>query len=626
MPGLPLKIVTLVAICLLGLAWAWMGSSEIKAISRSNILMFLAIFSIALAINFKSFILSIPWRGDEDFHISFTKWIASQMESHLNYFIPFILFLILISLSKIFSSSNIFTAIRTKYLTRLNKPYLPSFIFLSVSLAFALFTFSIIYISKNIHIDLYQVLRYPIIIKYLTGLMVFLFNIFPLQILTSHLGNEFPYRIIPLISASLIAFSAHQSLSKTSFSKSNFYIPALAIIFLLTIPLIRYYSTIFYLEMPAVLCISLIALSKQNFLKNSFEDLKNSYAWYGLILLGLIKETVLPFLFALIFCRLIFQFALLLKDKSKFTNFIRDEFKFIFISCLPLFLYLFFRFRFGNSRGYSPHLNYLTDFHLLSIQMQSLWDSFGILLILIIPGSILAWKKRPREIVLFFFFAILLEFLFHFLDEAEYTGYSRFNLFLFPSFLFLAWEATLWLTQRSPQWTKIVFCLAIALNFSMSPIHFDGTRKPSWGVYGSDIGEYDFPFRHAFSVIKTEYPDEKICLSGLNYPYFLNFYFSDKNNVEQISFQSVSIKEIQGDPMKYLDSAIVLSQAQGCHQLIYAFYTNDSESYLKAISQKPFLKNPQSHLFKNQNYSLGLFNLFPKLNHHVQSSKPSSNL
>ncbi len=613
LPGVYLKFLCLLMICLIGIAWAWIGSSEMNLLSRSNVFMLILISSIALAVNIKSLTLPIPWRGDEDYHFLFAKWISSQMKLHLNYFLPFILFLIFISLPKIFlfyKNSRDFTL---NYFSRINALYL--------ILVFSCFTFSIAYISKNIHIDLYHVIRYPILIKYLTGLFVFLFHIFPFQLLTSHLGNEFPFRIIPLISSSIIAYLAFQSLPKSFFPLS-----ILAAIFVLTIPLIRYYSSIFYLEIPAVLCIVLIAFSLQDFLQNTVEELKKSKAWYGLIFLGFIKETVLPFLFALVFCRIIYQFILFLKGKTNVKDFIQNELKFIFISCLPLFLYLFFRFRFGNTRAYSPHLNYLTDFNLLFLQLKSLWDSFGFLLVLIIPGSIIAWKKNQKEKILFFSFAILLEFLFHFLDNSDYTGYSRFNLFLFPSFFILGWELIIWISQKSPRWIGIIFCFAIGLNFSMSPINFDGTRKPFWGVYSSDIGEYDFPFREAFSLINNEYPEDKICLSGLNFPYFLDFYFSDKNKPEQIAFDSASIAELKSNPMKYLNSALDLSQIKKCDQLLYTYYTPDSSQYLKAISEKPFLNNPQSHFFKNQIYSLALFKLFPKLNHHVQSSKPSSNL
>jgi hypothetical protein len=60
----------------------------------------------------------------------------------------------------------------------------------------------------------------------------------------------------------------------------------------------------------------------------------------------------------------------------------------------------------------------------------------------------------------------------------------------------------------------------------MSPINWDGTKKPLWGVYMADTAEHYYPYREALEWLKTNHEDDRILFSGMYYPYIsFAFYF-----------------------------------------------------------------------------------------------------
>lgn len=63
-----------------------------------------------------------------------------------------------------------------------------------------------------------------------------------------------------------------------------------------TIPTIFYYSSITYLEMPAVMLMTIVCLRIEPLARNDTSAIKQDVGWYALILLGFIKETTLPFI------------------------------------------------------------------------------------------------------------------------------------------------------------------------------------------------------------------------------------------------------------------------------------------------------------------------------------------
>jgi hypothetical protein len=118
-----------------------------------------------------------------------------------------------------------------------------------------------------------------------------------------------------------------------------------------TIPELFYYSSLLYLEMPAVALMFLVCLQADQLLSLGFADLKKSPSWYALILIAFIKETTLPVLLGFVAYRVIVQLSLS-AFRSSWKRLLRNELFMAVGTLLPLFLYLFFRIYFGNPRTF----------------------------------------------------------------------------------------------------------------------------------------------------------------------------------------------------------------------------------------------------------------------------------
>ncbi len=68
-------------------------------------------------------------------------------------------------------------------------------------------------------------------------------------------------------------------------------------------------------------------------------------------------------------------------------------------------------------------------------------------------------------------------------------------------------------------------CIILVGNLFISPINLDGTKKARWGSYLIDIADQYYPYEDALTWIKENYPNRRILLTGLYYPYRLSFYF-----------------------------------------------------------------------------------------------------
>jgi hypothetical protein len=60
----------------------------------------------------------------------------------------------------------------------------------------------------------------------------------------------------------------------------------------------------------------------------------------------------------------------------------------------------------------------------------------------------------------------------------------------------------------------------------MSPINWDGTKKPLWGVYRADTAEHYYPYRETLEWLKANHEEDRILFTGMYYPYIsFAFYF-----------------------------------------------------------------------------------------------------
>lgn len=529
------------AITAAGLFWAAASSGSVSLRWKTALPWFLGFLAAALALNHQSLSSSIPWRGDEDHHIVFAWDLARLLEARPAYLLLPALPILL-----------------TALLARGNPGKARLFV---GALALALLA-PLLALTADIDASpedvWYHILRYPILLKYLTAVPAYLGTLLP-----ADLPREWAYRLLPLASAAGLATLAALELRRHAFG-----LRLAAGIALLTLPLVRYYSSIFYLEMPAVFCMTWAALRADRLLRADPARLVSMPAWYALLLVGFMKETTLPFLVAFCACRLAARAALLRKNGPPAFRTLLSEVGVLYAVCLPLFLYLLFRSHFGDPRPVGFALSHLRNPELAWRLLQSLFTSFAVLLPFALAGLYYAIRSSPSHLLppAFLLLAAALNAALHYLDDPAYIGYSRFNLFLLPSLAALALFATRRTAHRHPSLAASLLVLVLATNALLSPILPDGSKKPLWSIYGADTGEHYYPYRDALQTLMEKHMGEDVLLTGHHYGYLARFY---TGRLEWPAQRLVSAEP--GDETARIDSALSAAAQSGRRAVLYHF-------------------------------------------------------
>lgn len=494
-----------------GFLWAWWGTGTWRARAGRDILWFPVLLGAMALMEGRALAASVPWRGDEDHHMLFTGHIAALIASHPAFLaVPILIGLAGLALSGRFAATAAMAS------------------GLGLVAAFS---------GYHTHLDEYFVLRYPIFLKYLTAVPVYLYSTLP-----GSPPPEIPYRILPLLASAATVWYAFLRLSHLPR-----WMRLLAALFLASLPLVRYYSTIFYLEMPAVLCMTVVLFNADTLLRSSLSTLIRSTGWYALLMLGFIKETTLPFLAAFLVCRLAFRWhefrksrasprnaASTLQELPSHRGAVFEEGRVVFCVFLPLAGYLFYRILLGDARPHPLIWGNLADPVLLGRLVRSFTDSFALLLPLAAAGIAIMARRGEWPALVLNLLVLSFVTVFHALDYPQYVGYGRFNLFLLPSLLRLAWSAVAAVAPRSMPFAAATLAMGVAVNVGISPIHSDGSKKCFWGVYGEDAGEHYYPYRQAFRWIEAHDPGTRIRMTGHDYLYYTRLYQDRGLKVEQI--------------------------------------------------------------------------------------------
>ena len=491
-----IKFLVLGITILLGVAWCLLSAGEL--VLKINIKPSLSGFILLMAIitvNLPSLITSIPWRGDEDHHINKALHLMERIP--LKIFVILIvvwLFILLLSLLR------------------------PRLALISGSL------FLLLLIITYINNEPIASLRYPFISYWFISIPPLIFSI-PFDPY-----HEFLFRIMPLISVILLSLYFLHNLPNKN--KAISLIWALSISFM---PIIFYYASILYLELPAVLLMTIVCFNIDKLVQSDFLTLKKHFAWYALLLIGFIKETLLPFIICFLFVRLIYRLWIVyFKDRScqeKNINFgknflilIKSELIVVFSALIPCVFYLELRNLFSVSRRYSPNFQNLLDFELYGIYVRSFIEQFGLFIVFFLIGCFILYKRKKHISLIFLSSLVCFFIVFFMLDEKIYEGYSRFNL----AFLAPITTASYYFIKESHRYWKISLAfsvITIVTSFSLSPINIDGSKQPYWGNYLTDTSEHYYPTREALTWIKTTYPEDNLLVAGLYYPYYFDFYF-----------------------------------------------------------------------------------------------------
>ena len=452
-----------------------------------------------IVLNLKALTVDIPWRGDEDIHIARTVALASIIPNTLA-----ILFVI-----------GLITMVTLAWWKKSKWAIFLVIFFAACAIAY--------HLAKNplAGINSYALLRYPFI-------NYWFFAIVPMaaRALKINPYQEVFFRIVPFLSTFFLVWIFQNSLSG-----SKAYVNLLWGLAAATIPLVYYYSSILYIELPAICLMLIVCLNIKSLLKDDYRAIRQNPAWYALILIGFVKETTIPFLVCFIGWRLIVQVVQGRITPNAIRSSLRslgEELLIALAVLLPIIFYLFLRGTLSQqSREFSFNIVDLTKPIVFSTIIRSFYDQFGLLPEMLFVGSciyLLFWKKEYSQTG-FYLSLISLYPLFFAVDTLIYTGYSRFNLFVLP--VVLAGVAILpgQLVKYKKIISTITACAILVINVWVSPVNLDGTKKPLWGNYLTDTSEHYYPYREALEWLKSAHGNEPMMFAGMYYPYRFDFYF-----------------------------------------------------------------------------------------------------
>lgn len=509
-PWMAILIVTLISI--MGGAWAYFSSTQLRLEVRPGGMLLFAIFLLLLfGLNYRTLFSAVGWRGDEDFHIG-----------------------------------------RSIALSNLINPY-----WLAVGVCLGLlFLFlcwkaprwAILFFLTNVLILVEVYLSYPVFKNFLKSPLFFLRYPFIsywvgaalLQIVGSFsdIHHEIYFRLIPFLAATLLVTQASHKYLRTQ--------PLIAVMAgaaFASIPLLYYYESIYYLEMPALFLMLVACLNLDELLLAPLDQLRQNPAWYALILIGFIKETTLPFLAVILLLRLVVTLWRAWQQHSGRLaqggspqrtpwQIAGQELLIAFSVLVPSILYLGLHTISPGKRGFGLQLANIWQ----PVTYQALGNAFrqqyGPLLLLFLVGSLLLVRNKKAFLAMALWALFLLYPIFHSLDDPRFIGYSRFNLFSLAPILagstvvldHLLEQGGRLLRQRKLI-TGLLLAAIILVNLWMSPINADGTKQPMWGNYVYDTSEHYYPYPEVLSWLKTRNMKGTILFAGRKYPYRFAFYF-----------------------------------------------------------------------------------------------------
>lgn len=503
-----IKVLLLIMTLCLGVIWSNYSADSLQIqINTKNKLVFGFFLLVIIILNFRPLTSVIPWRGDEDFHISNVLFLLSQINI-LWIIVVFVLF---------------FTVLHSAWY----KPKLGP-----ITLGLTTIIIILLYTYNNPFDGIWWILRYPL-------LNYWIFMLFPKFVgpLFSPYHEIF-YRIVPLFCMVAVAWTYQREIPlKSNLSKLLWGLS------ISTMPIVYYYSSILYIEPMAVILMFVVCIQAKDLLYVDYSEIKKNPAWYALIFLGFIKETVIPFLLCYLVCRLIIQYNKRKSEKSlkqkdsesliqkKYTfNYFMGEIKISFSVLIPYLFYLILRSTLSVNRIFTPGIQGLINISVYRAIVQSFFEQFGLLAILFCVGCILLYIRREYA-TLFFLLIIIISFqLFYVTDQKGiYAGYSRFNLFILPSILAGTLISVKYFIKYKKAIEIIIPSIIICINLWITPINLDGTKKPLWGNYLIDTSEHYYPYRIALSWVHDNYDNASILSTSLNYPYYFEFYFEKLN-------------------------------------------------------------------------------------------------
>jgi len=472
------------AVALGAAGWWWAhaaaGAVALPALARGERAWVVLVAAVLVVLNLRAIGVDIPWHGDEDYHMEQVLYLVRS---------PY-------WLAALGVAAGTLALARTESRSAV------------VTSALMLAVMFVLCGGAYGHL-LRRIARYPYFSRW--------FQAVPVQCLFLARGwlyQEAVLRLPALLSA--LALAGLVYLAVRSGPRPLRALFALAVG---TTPLLSYYSTVLYLELPAIVLLTVVCLRSKEMLEADAAELRRDVGWPCLLAAGLVKETLVPFLGAWLLCRGLVALA----KRPRFRTVVQESVLAVVV-VLPVAVYLGFRVSAHVYRVYGCAWGNLLDGGLYRLLLVTWFDQFGLLLLLFPAGLAVLLRARGPASTVFHLATILATMAFHMADKASYVGDSRFNLLCLPALIscaVLAMDAlTRW--RVAAGWAAAIALLVA--NVLLSPVNPDGTRETGWGCPAGG-GEQYYPYRAALLWLKAAHPHEKILFANPGYRYYFDFYF-----------------------------------------------------------------------------------------------------
>ena len=328
----------------------------------------------------------------------------------------------------------------------------------------------------------------------------------------SLVAREGLYRIVPLLSVAFLAIYIMRG--------PLAHAPALTqlgtALVIATLPAVRYYSTLLYLDLPMIAAITIVCFESERLaLAWRSGRMPAGVGWYGLVLSGFLKET------AVLFVAIAFIFLVLAGQ--------RNWVKLGWSLAGPLVVFLL---SVGEQRAYSFRAANFFEISNYRILAGALWEQYGWVLLLAGAGAlVLVRQKRwlllgiclaTTAVYTLFYLADGVITLDHGVWRPEYLGHARFMLCWLPAVAVFTVRAVEGFA-RPLAWSAIAVILAG--NLWVYPVRADAAPNSHWGDYVYDTSDHFYPYDAVFEQGHTRFPRvRRLAVVGADFYYPYSFY------------------------------------------------------------------------------------------------------
>jgi len=303
---------------------------------------------------------------------------------------------------------------------------------------------------------------------------------------------------------------------------------ALAGVAVLTLPILSFYASLTYIEIPVVLLMLVVLLRLEIDVAAFVEQGVAGPAILALVALGFLKEHVI--VFQAVVLGVVLLELLRARGLTWRTRMVRGAGLGV-LALLPLAMFLAFR---QGGPPFTPNLQYVVTPANYAILGRALWEQFGLLAPLSVVAWMVAWRNGHRllctvALILFagytlFFSCVNWPVVSHLrVPGPRFLGHSRYNLYLLPGFLALCTAAAGSVRRGLVALAAVV---VLAVNVLLAPVGpFGADRGVFWGDYTERAADLAVPYDEFYRWLAGRGTSPRVLVIGRAYEYQDRFYF-----------------------------------------------------------------------------------------------------